>query len=86
MAMSFKKESPMADLDRITQSPDMMSGHPCIRGMRVTVGMIVGQIGAGVSIDELLADYPYLEREDIMQALRYAAWRSDEREVLLASA
>jgi uncharacterized protein (DUF433 family) len=54
--------------------------------MRVTVGMIVGQIGAGVSIDELLTDYPYLEREDIMQALRYAAWRSDEREVLLASA
>jgi uncharacterized protein (DUF433 family) len=47
MAMSFKKESPMADLDRITQSPDMMSGRPCIRGMRVTVGMIVGQIGAG---------------------------------------
>jgi uncharacterized protein (DUF433 family) len=54
--------------------------------MRVTVGMIVGQIGAGVSIDELLVDYPYLEREDIMQALRYAAWRSDEREVFLASA
>jgi len=49
----------MADLDRITQSPDMMSGRPCIRGMRVTVGMIVGQIGAGVSIDELLTDYPY---------------------------
>ena len=76
----------MADLDRITQSPDMMSGRPCIRGMRVTVSMIVGQIGAGVSIDELLADYPYLEREDIMQASRYAAWRSDEQEVLLASA
>ena len=76
----------MAELDRITQSPDMMGGRPCIRGMRVTVGMIVGQIGAGVGIDELLADYPYLEREDIMQALRYAAWRSDEREVLLASA
>ena len=86
MAMSFKKESLMADLDRITQSPDMMSGRPCIRGMRVTVGMIVGQIGAGVTIDELLNDYPYLEREDSMQALRYAAWRSDEREVLLASA
>jgi uncharacterized protein (DUF433 family) len=76
----------MADLDRITQNPDMMGGRPCIRGMRVTVGMIVGQIGAGVSIDELLADYPYLEREDIMQALRYAAWRSNEREVSLASA
>jgi uncharacterized protein (DUF433 family) len=54
--------------------------------MRVTVGMIVGQIGAGVSIDELLADYPYLEREDVLQALRYAAWRSDEREIMLASA
>lgn len=67
----------MTNLDRITQSPDMMGGRPCIRGMRVTVGMIVGQIGAGVGIDELLADYPYLEREDIMQALRYAAWRSE---------
>ena len=55
----------MADFDRITQSPDMMGGRPCIRGMRVTVGMIVGQISADVSIDELLADYPYLEREDI---------------------
>jgi uncharacterized protein (DUF433 family) len=86
MAMSLKKECTMADFDRITQSPEMMGGRPCVRGMRVTVGMIVGQIGAGVGIDELLADYPYLEREDIMQALRYAAWRSDEREVLLASA
>jgi len=86
MAISFNQEFPVADLDRITQSPEMMSGRPCIRGMRVTVSMIVGQIGAGVSIDELLADYPYLEREDILQALRYAAWRSDEREVLLASA
>ena len=77
---------PVADFDRITQRPEMMGGRPCIRGMRVTVGMIVGQIGANVGIDELLADYPYLEREDVMQALRYAAWRSDEREVLLASA
>ena len=50
-----------------------MGGKPCIRGMRVTVGMLVGQIGAGRSIDEFLADYPYLEREDILQALRYAA-------------
>jgi uncharacterized protein (DUF433 family) len=76
----------MADLDRITQSPDMMGGRPCVRAMRVTVGMIVGQIGAGLNIEEILADYPYLEREDILQALRYAAWRSDEREVSLASA
>jgi uncharacterized protein (DUF433 family) len=76
----------MNDLDRITLNPAVMGGRPCIRGMRVTVGMIVGQIGAGHSIDEILADYPYLEREDILQALRYAAWRSEEREVLLASA
>ncbi|HLY54714.1 MAG TPA: DUF433 domain-containing protein [Stellaceae bacterium] len=62
----------MASLDRITQHPDVMGGKPCIRGMRVTVGMIVGQIGAGVGIDDLLADYPYLEREDVMQALGMA--------------
>lgn len=76
----------MPSFDRITQNPEIMGGRPCIRGMRVTVGMIVGQIGSGVGIDEVLADYPYLEREDILQALRYAAWRSDEREIMLASA
>jgi uncharacterized protein (DUF433 family) len=76
----------MLEFDRITQHPNVMSGRACVRGLRVTVGMIVGQIGAGVSIDELLALYPYLEREDILQSLRYAAWRSDEREVLLATA
>jgi len=76
----------MGHLDRITQQPEIMGGKACIRGMRVTVGMIVGQIGAGVSIDEILNDYPYLEREDIMQAIRYAAWRAEEREVVLASA
>lgn len=74
----------MQQLDRITQQPDVMGGKPCIRGMRVTVGMVVGQIGAGHSIDEVLADYPYLEREDILQALRYAAWLAEEREVVLA--
>lgn len=61
-------------------------GKPCIRGMRVTVGTLVGQIGAGRSIETILDDYPYLEREDIAQALRYAAWRTEEREVLLAAA
>ena len=60
------------ELDRITRNPAVMGGKPCIRGMRVTVGMIVGQIGAGRSIDDLLADFPYLEREDVVQALRYA--------------
>jgi uncharacterized protein (DUF433 family) len=76
----------MADFERISQNPAVMGGKPCIRGSRVTVGMIVGQIGAGRSIDELLADYPYLEREDILEALRYAAWRAQEREVDLTAA
>jgi uncharacterized protein (DUF433 family) len=84
--MSFNKEQRMGQLDRITQQPDVMGGKACIRGMRVTVGMVVGQVGAGHSVDEIIADYPYLEREDVMQALRYAAWRSEEREVMLASA
>ena len=75
----------MDPLNRITRNPQVMGGKACIRGMRVTVGMIVGQIGAGRSVDEVLADYPYLEREDIMQALRYAAWRADEREVMLGA-
>lgn len=75
----------MQQLDRITQSPGMMGGKACIRGMRVTVGMVVGQIGAGRSVEEVLADFPYLEREDVLQALRYAAWRAEEREVSLAS-
>ena len=76
----------MAQLDRITQRPEVMGGKACIRGMRVTVGMVVAQIGAGHSFEEVLADYPYLEREDILQAIRYAAWRLEEREVELASA
>jgi uncharacterized protein (DUF433 family) len=76
----------MGRLDRITQDPDVMGGKACIRGMRVTVGMIVGQIGAGHSIDEVLLDFPYIEREDVMQALRYAAWLAEEREVRLGTA
>ena len=75
----------MANLERITRNPAVMGGKACIRGMRVTVGMVVSQIGAGRSIDELLTDYPYLEREDVLQALRYAAWRTDEREVSLSA-
>jgi uncharacterized protein (DUF433 family) len=59
-----------------------MGGKPCIRGMRVTVGMIVGQIGAGRSVDDLLADYPYLEREDVLEALQYRAARQRPRAAL----
>ena len=75
----------MSRWDRITQDPLVMGGKPCVRGMRVTVGMIVGMIGSGYAVDQVLADYPYLEREDILQALLYAAWRADDREVALSS-
>lgn len=62
----------MKQFDRITQDPGVMGGKACIRGMRVTVGNIVSQIGAGRTVEDLLRDYPCLEREDILQALRYA--------------
>jgi uncharacterized protein (DUF433 family) len=69
----------VTDFDRITQSPLVMGGRACVRGMRVTAGMIVGQIGAGHTVEDILIDYPYLEREDILQAVRYTAWRMKER-------
>ncbi len=64
--------------DRITFEPGKMSGRACIRGMRITVGLIVSLVAEGLSWDEILADYPYLEREDIRQALAYAAWLARE--------
>lgn len=67
-------------LERITFDPQVMGGKPCIRGMRVTVGMIVRAIAGGLSMDDLLAYYPYLERGDIEQALEYAARRLDEEQ------
>ncbi len=73
----------MEGLDRITRDPQVMGGKPCIRGMRVTVGMIVGLVAAGHSREEILAAYPYLEAEDIDQALAYAAWRVQEVELPL---
>ena len=76
----------MSDLDRITRNPEVMSGKPCLRGMRVTVGTIVGLIAAGHSHPEILSAYPYLEEEDIRQALVYAAWRVQEIEVPLPAA
>jgi len=66
--------------DRITYNPLQMGGKPCIRGMRVTVGMIVGLIAAGRTRDEILQAYPYLEAADLDQSLAYAAWRLEERE------
>ena len=76
----------MQGLDRITHEPGVMGGKACIRGMRVTVAMVVGQIGAGRGVDQVLSDYPYLEREDVLQALRYAAWLAEEREETFAYA
>ena len=70
-------------LDRITIDPRVMGGKPCLRGMRVTVGTIVGMLAEGHSTAEILEPYPYLEAEDIAQALSYAALRSEEREVEL---
>lgn len=65
-------------LDRITLDSQVMGGKPCIRGMRVTVGMIVGLLAAGETVETVLRAYPYLEAEDIQQALSYAAWRAEE--------
>ena len=78
--MTFMKEGcvELRKLDRITFDPTVMGGKPCIRGMRVTVGMIVGMIASGHDRAELLSLYPYLEADDISQALSYAAWRSEE--------
>jgi len=73
-------------LDRITRDPEIMGGKPCIRGMRVTVGTVVGLFASGHSNTEILAAYPYLEEDDIRQALAYAAWRVDEIEVPLPAA
>ena len=60
-----------------------MGGKPCVRGMRVTVGTIIGLLASGASCQEILSDYPYLEAEDIVAALRYAAWRCEETDVSL---
>jgi uncharacterized protein (DUF433 family) len=75
----------MKDLTRITFNPKVMGGKPCIRGMRVTVGTIVGLVAAGHSFDEILKAYPYLEEGDLREALAYAAWRSEEIDVPLAA-
>ena len=70
-------------LERITRDPAVMGGRPCIRGMRVTVGAVVGLLAAGRTREEVLEAYPYLERDDIQAALSYAAWRSEEVELPL---
>ena len=73
----------LSELTRITFDPKVMGGKPCIRGMRVTVGTIVGLLASGHSSEEILRAYPYLEEADIREALAYAAWRSEEYEAPL---
>jgi uncharacterized protein (DUF433 family) len=73
----------MPQLTRITRDPRVMGGKPCIRGMRVTVGTVVGLVAAGRTHDDILREYPYLEAQDIAEALSYAAWRAEEVEVPL---
>ena len=75
----------MNAFDRITFNSAVMGGKACIRGMRVTVGTVVGLLAAGRSHDEILQAYPYLEQEDISQSLGYAAWRLEEREAPLST-
>lgn len=71
----------MTPLTRITLDPDVMGGKPCIRGLRITVGTIVGLVASGHTTSAILAAYPYLDEEDIREALTYAAWRVEETEV-----
>jgi uncharacterized protein (DUF433 family) len=70
-------------MSRITRDPEVMGGRPCIRGLRVTVGTVIGLLASGHSIEKVLEDYPYLERDDVRAALSYAAWRVEEAEVPL---
>jgi uncharacterized protein (DUF433 family) len=74
----------MKQLTRITFNPEVMGGKPCIRGLRVTVGTVVGLVASGYSTAEILKQYPYLEEEDIHEALAYAAWRVEEVELPLS--
>jgi uncharacterized protein (DUF433 family) len=74
------------DIDRITLDPAVMGGKPCIRGLRVTVGTVLGLMAEGISRERILSAYPYLEPKDLDAALAYAAWRLEEREEGLTAA
>lgn len=72
----------MEQFDRITFSPEIMGGRACIRGMRITVSVILDRLAAGASHAEILREYPYLEPQDISQAIGYAAWLAREQVIL----
>ena len=75
----------MRELTRITLNPQVMGGKPCIRGLRVTVGTVVGLIASGHTFADILKAYPYLEEDDLREALAYAAWRVEEIEAPLTA-
>ena len=76
----------MVEFTRISHNINIMGGKACIKGTRVTVGMIVNQISEGKSVEDLLDDYPYITYEDVMEALKYAAWTVNAREIEIVSA
>ncbi len=82
---AVRYDGDVQEFQRITIDPEVMGGKPCIRGMRVTVGMIVENLAAGRTVEELLADFPYLEDRDIREALAFAARLAQGREIRLAS-
>lgn len=68
----------MDTLDRITFDPDIMGGRACIRGMRITVSLILNLVANGMAASDIIGEYPYLELEDVQQALRYGAWLAED--------
>ena len=80
------KSGTMKNLERITLNPDIMGGKPCIKGLRMTIGTVIGLLASGLTTEDILKMYPYLQAEDIIAALAYAAWRCEEIEVPLVIA
>jgi uncharacterized protein (DUF433 family) len=80
-SLSKHRRHLVTQLDRISLDAEIMGGKPCIKGTRVTVGMIVSQIANGATYENLLQEYPYIKETDIVQALRFAAWASESSEV-----
>jgi uncharacterized protein (DUF433 family) len=74
----------MREFDRITVNPEVMGGRPCVRGLRISVGLVVNLLANGMSPSEIIGEYPMLEEEDVRQCLRYAARLAENREVSLA--
>lgn len=77
--LKVHKVSPLLGFDRITFDPKVMGGRACIRGMRITVSLVVNLVANGISFEDIIDAYPYLEPDDICQALKYAAWLAEEK-------